>query len=255
MIKNFKLQTSNRGQVAIIVLLVSAVMLTLGLTMSNKEIISVKINTNDELLKKAFDTAESGINYYLGTGGTSYVSPDNSSFANVAVSKIGDGSNKIDFGEFVLAGSNENYWLVNHLENGNIGSTFFAGPNIDVCGVGFTGSIEISYFYKNGASYGVKRFGYNFGGSIITGFENKLPGCVNITMIGSPILLSVMPIYNGGKFYIEAKNGGSFASQGIDILSDGTSGGTNTKLNIRQRYKLPSFMTSGMMAEGSILSD
>ena len=49
---------NSAGQVAIIVLLVSAVMLTMGLSMSRKESIDIKIDTNDELLKKAFDAAE-----------------------------------------------------------------------------------------------------------------------------------------------------------------------------------------------------
>ena len=243
---------NNKGQVAIIVLLVSAVMLTMGLSMSRRESVEIKIDTNDELLKKAFDAAESGINYYLGTGNTSYASPDKNSFADVNANKISDGATIIDFGEFITAGSSETYWLVNHLDNGDIGATYFAGPDVDVCSSDFSGNIKIDYFYKIGANFMLKRF-----------MPNIASNCSTITMVGSPILVVVTPIASGGKFYVEAKNGGSFESQGVDLQSIGRAGGTQTgvdfqaskKLVIRQRYKIPGFLTSGMMAEGSILSD
>ncbi|MFA7300931.1 MAG: hypothetical protein WC069_01290 [Candidatus Shapirobacteria bacterium] len=241
-----------KGQVAIIVLLVSAVMLTLGLGMSKKESVNVKINTNDELLKKAFDTAESGINYYLGTGGTSYSSPDNVSFADVSTSKISDGSDKIDFGEYLQQGNSENYWLVNHLFNGDIGTTYFNGPDVSVCTVSYSGQVKVDYFYKVGVNYNIKR-----------NLINLNSNCFTVGIVGSPVLLAVTPISSGGKFYIQALNGGTFSSQGIDVIAVGRAGGTqegvNTqakqKLSIRQRYMIPGFLLSGMMAEGSILSD
>ena len=232
-----------KGQVAIIVLLVSAVMLTLGLTMSKGETTQIKLNTNDELLKKAFDKAESGINFFLGTGGTNYVSPDDGN-ANVNVAKIGEGNTKIDFGELVLVGASENYWLVNHLVNGDIGTTYFSGPNIDVCGTNYSDSVQISLFYKSGGQVNVRR-------QLI----NNLNSCAVITMTGSPILMTITPVNTSGKFYIEAKNGGSFSSQGVDVESQGSVGGTNKKLSIRQRYVLPGFLTAGIMSEGAVLSD
>lgn len=235
-----KIKNSSSGQVAIIVLLLSAVMLTLGLSMSKKESTSIKLNSNDELLKKAFDTAESGINYYLGTGNIGYTAPGSTSFAKITAQQIANGTNKIDFGEYTLGGSSENYWLVNHLATGDIGTTYFAGPNIDVCTPDFTGVVEISLFSKTA----LMRFA-----------RNMTNNCTNITMISQPILLTVTPLSGGGKFYVQANNGGSFVSQGTDIISEGSAGGTNKKLSIRQRFKLPGFLTSGMMAEGSILSD
>ena len=74
-------------------------------------------------------------------------------------------------------------------------------------------------------------------------------------MIGSPVLLSVIPISSSGKLYIEAKNGGFFSTQGVDVVAQGSSGGTSKKLSVQQRYDLPGFLTSGIMAEGAVLSD
>lgn len=247
-----------KGQVAIIVLLVSAVMLSMGLSMSKSENTEIKINTNDELLKQAFDMAESGINYYLGTGNTSYTPENSEIYAKIVATKISDGSNTINFNEYTPANSSENYWLVNHLDNGNIGTTYFAGPNVDVCSVGFTGSVQIDYFYKNGANIGLVRNGYNFSSDVaytINDFVDSVGDCVRINLGFSPLLLSVTPIFDGGKFYIIAANGGSFASQGIDVSSSGTASGVNKNLSIRQRYLMPNFMTSGMVAERSILND
>ena len=142
--------------------------------------------------------------------------------------------------------------MVNHLVNGDIGTTYFAGPNVDVCSSDFSGNIKVDYFYKIGANYLVKRF-----------MPNIASNCYTVTMVWSPVLLVVTPIASGGKFYVEAKNGGSFVTQGVDLQSIGRAGGTQTgvdfqaskKIVIRQRYKIPGFLTSGMIAEGSILSD
>jgi hypothetical protein len=238
---------NNKGQVAIIVLLVSAVMLSLGLSMSKRETTQIKINTNDEMLKKAFDTAESGINYYLGTGGTSYASPGGDSFAKITASNIGVGAT-INFGEYIPLGSSENYWLVNHLSNGDIGTSYYLGASVDVCSSNYSGEVEATLLY----TIGVKR-------SMLYIINN----CVAVDMVGSPILLVITPVATGGKFYIESDGGVNFSAQGIDISSEGRAGTAsidaqafvNKDINIRLRYKLPGFMTSGMVAEGSILSD
>lgn len=238
---------NNKGQVAIIVLLVSAVMLSLGLSMSKRETTQIKINTNDELLKKAFDTAESGINYYLGTGGKNYSSPSGDSFATVTTTNIGVGQT-INFGEFTPQGGSENFWLVDHDASGNLGTSYYAGPSVNLCSDNYNGQVEASLFYTTG----LRRY-----------LINIADNCQSINMIGSPLLLVVTPITTGGKFYVESSGGVDFASQGVDINSEGKAGvasvnasaPANKNLNIRQRYKLPSFLTSGMMAEGSILSD
>jgi len=236
-----------KGQVAIIVLLVSAVMLSLGLSMSKRETTQIKINTNDELLKKAFDTAESGINFYLGTGGTNYASPSGDSFAVISTTSIGVGST-IDFDEYIPLGSSENYWLVDHGANGDLGVDYYSGSSVNVCSDNFVGEVEASLFYTTG----VRREMLNINNN-----------CQLVDMEVDPILLVVSPITTGGKFYVESDGGINFSSQGIDISSEGKAGvasinaqaSVNKDINIRLRYKLPGFMTSGMMSEGSILSD
>jgi hypothetical protein len=260
-IKN-KINILRKGQVAIIVLLVSAVMMTVGLSLSKKTTTETKLDINEELLKKAFNAAESGISYYLGTGNTSYVAPDSQSSAEVTAKNIVANGSILDFGEYTPANGTEFYWLVNHESNGDIGTTYYAGT-LSVCGNGFTGSAEINYFYKVGTNYGVSRYGYFFGNNRVNGFSGDATGgCANISIVNNPLLVTVTPIFGGGKFY--ATGSGTFPIQGVDISSLGRSGDVSTtavgaqvnkKLRVLRRYKVPYFMLTGVVSETSVLSD
>ncbi|MEK7527835.1 MAG: hypothetical protein AAB574_02370 [Patescibacteria group bacterium] len=257
LIDNWLLSVDNspkRGQVAIIVLLVSAVMLTMGLSMAKRAVVETKIDINDELLKKAFNAAESGVDYYLGTGGTGYASPDQVSTADIRATEISVGSTRIDFGEYTPKGGVEFFWLVNHDANGNIGTTYYSGASVSVCGVGFTGSATIDYFYKSGVNFKLRRDLLDFGGG----------GCRTVATPPSPLLIAVTPVVNGGKFYALGLPGTSFVSQGTDITSIGRAGGAEAgaeatrvekSIVIRKRYSVPSFLLTGVVAEGSVLSD
>ena len=254
-----------KAQVAIIVLLVSAVMMTVGLSLSKKTTVETKLDTNEELLKKAFNAAESGISYYLGTGNTKYSAPDSLSSADLTVKNIEAEGLILDFEEYVPVNGTEFYWLVNHLDNGDIGTSYYGAATLDVCGIAFTGSMEINYFYRLGATFGVSRYGYNFSSEAtrrVTGFTNSGGSCATINTINSPILVTVTPIFDGGRFYVQGS--GTFPVQGIDISSTGRSGGVSTdanaalvnkKLRVLRRYQFPSFLLSGVVSETSVLSD
>jgi hypothetical protein len=270
---NFKKIRSWRGlkngQVAIIVLLVSAILMTVGLSLSKTSTVETKIDTNEELLKKAFNAAESGVDFYLSTGGTQYSAPDSLSSADVVGKDITANNGILDFGEFTPVNGAEFYWLVNHDENGNIGSTYYGAATVNVCGTGFTGSMEINYFYKSGGSYGVKRSGYNFSSDpskMVNGFAAASGDCVSVAISGTPILIAVTPIFDGGRLYVQnSPDGGVFPVQGIEINSTGKAGGVSTdvgakvqvnkKINVARRYEFPSFMLNGVTSEDSVLSD
>jgi len=57
--------------------------------------------------------------------------------------------------------------------------------------------------------------------------------------VSSPILITVNPIFGGGKFYVQ---GGAFPIQGEEISSTGTATFVNKRLRVLRRYKIPSFM-------------
>lgn len=253
------LKNKNKGQAAIVVLLVSAVMLTMGLSMSKRATVETKIDVNDELLKKAFNAAESGVNYYLGTGKTGYESPDNVSKADISVTELSVGSTRIDFGEYTPRGNSDFYWLVSHNPNGSIGTTYYSGDRVYICGVGFTGQATIDYFYKVGAGFKLNRDLFDFK-------TQAVGGCVTVNMLNpsSPLLIAVTPVLNGGKFYARGLPGTSFTSQGTDIASTGKAGGgevevqsvmVEKKIVIRKRYSVPSFLLTGVVSEGSVKSE
>ena len=63
LIMNKKIQ-GLRGQVVLMVLLASALVLVLGLSAAKQATIETNFDTAQEFLKKAFNAAESGIEYY-----------------------------------------------------------------------------------------------------------------------------------------------------------------------------------------------
>jgi len=66
----------NKGQVMLAILLLGTFVMTLGLTISKRTIGEIRIDTDEEMLKDAFNVAESGIDYFLKTENGNY-SPEN----------------------------------------------------------------------------------------------------------------------------------------------------------------------------------
>lgn len=262
---------SEKGQIALIVLLVSAITMTIGLSLSRKTVTETKIQTDQELLKQAFNAAESGVDYYLGTGKTEYTAPDEKSKADVVVSKIG-GSTSIDSGGLVLENNTFLFWLVNHNSNGDIGSTFYGGTYVDICvDASFnTQALKVDYFYKEGNTYKIIRRGFYFG----TTFPNDVYGfsrgsgatlCggsngtrLTLTAGTTPLLIAIKPI--GGNTSVTLKGTVAFPLQGEEISSTGragdlTAGGVNRKVTVLNRYKIPSFLLEAITAKGNITSE
>lgn len=263
------------GQMVLIVLLASAVVMTMGLSLSKKSTMETKIDTDEELLKQAFNTAESGIDYYLATGTTgvsAYSSPDGKSVADVTIKDIGNTS-ILDFGEYTFQNTGSFFWLAAHNEDGGVvpNDGNYTGSTVDICvNSDFNGALKIDYFYNDSGVYKVKRWGYNLGsGSRVNNFENndssKTPDgtCFDgrykytFALIDKPILLVLTPIFNSAKLALVGT--GNFPIQGKEISSTGRIGdidntvGVNRSVKELDRYKLPMFMLEGITAAGNIV--
>ncbi|MDP4009592.1 MAG: hypothetical protein Q8P53_01265 [Candidatus Shapirobacteria bacterium] len=258
------------GQMVLIVLLASAVVMTMGLSLSKKSTTETKIDTDEELLKQAFNTAESGIDYYLATGTTgvsAYSSPDGKSVADVTIKDIGNTS-VLDFGEYTFQNTGSFFWLAAHDEDGNVipNDGNYTGSTVDICvNSDFSGALKIDYFYNESGVYKVKRWGYNLGGgSTVNNFETKIPGACSdgrykytFDLIDKPILLVLTPIFNSAKLALVGT--GNFPIQGQEISSIGRIGditntvGVNRSVKGLNRYKLPMFMLEGITAAGNIV--
>jgi len=282
MLNNFKIKKIS-GQVALVVLVLVAVSLSLGMSVSNKVVSETKIDKDEELLKEAFNAAESGIEYYLGTGLTNYQAPNNMSSASVSVSDVGGGgSSVLDFDEYTMVNDNLSFWLVEHRSNGSLDlnnslGNNFSGNSLTVCvNDDFNSSIAVSYFYSSGLSYAVERWVYQFGneGGVV---EDALNGVgadggncgpdqngveLDLAVLGgNPLLLSVKPLFNPAR--ISLVGSASFPSQGVSISSLGEAGqvGSTTlvdrRISVMRRWEtdILSLMIDGLVAEGMVSSN
>jgi type II secretory pathway pseudopilin PulG len=245
---------NNKGQVALIVLLVSAVALTLGLSASKKAITDTKVDKDETELKNAFNVAESSIDQYLSNGSKTYTTTDNNATANITTNDIGN-ETTIESDGIVLDGKNSLFWLINHDTIGSIctsSCTIYNGTDIKIDIGSFEQGLKVDYFYKNGATYGVKRYVYNFGGS--SAINNATPiATSNITIpIGAvtPLLISVTPIGGNTKLTL---SGGNFPIQGEEITAVGEVGsGVKTQVKTINKYNVPDFFMESVSAVNEI---
>ncbi len=236
----------NKGQVAIIVLLASAILLTLGISASKQTVTDTKIETDEELLKEAFNTAESGINNYLNNGGANYSTEG--SGATVVSTAIG-GSRSITSEGQVISNSNQLFWLVNHNSNGDIGATYYNSATVTLSfDTGYKGALKIDYFYIEGGVYKVGRFGYDYnGGTVVNGFTSSSGSSLTINLLGNPLLISVTPIGQSTKLTLSGNS--NFPQQGEELTSTGvTNSGVKTQVKTRYIYQIPLFFMEAITA-------
>ncbi|MDD2225151.1 MAG: hypothetical protein PHP97_03230 [Candidatus Shapirobacteria bacterium] len=249
-IKNEKLIKNSQGQIAIIILLASAIILTLGLSASKTAITDTKVDTDEELLKEAFNTAESAINNYLTDSNKTSYSTEGSG-ATVASTSIGGNNVKeISTEGVVLANTNQLFWLVNH-DNNKIGSTYYQS-DFKIEADNTNVALKIDYFYIDGSDYKVDRFGcppsvpnVNF-----VGFNFDCSNKISVTGKKS-LLVSVTPL--GGSAKIKISGDSEFPVQGEEITAaSSTDNGVKTQIKTRYVYQFPSFMLDAITAKNAI---
>ena len=250
-IKNEKLIKNSKGQIAIIILLASAIVLTLGLSASKSAITDTKVDTDEELLKEAFNTAESAINNYLDNSETIYSTEG--SEATINASPIGgeDDTKSLSSEGKVLANTNQLFWLVNH-DNNKIGETYYQSDfkietdNPDV-------ALKIDYFYIDASGvYQVDRFGCYTGSDTqhFVGFTHNCSNYISITNKNS-LLVSVTPL--GGSAKITISGNSVFPSQGEEITATSTTDNNiKTQIKTRYVYQFPSFFIDAITAKNAI---
>ena len=253
-IKNENLIKQNKGQIAIIVLLASAIVLTLGLSASKVAVTDTKIDTDEELLKEAFNTAESAINNYIINIGNTNYSTEGSS-ASITSNIIGN-ADSISSEGVVSANTSQLFWLVDHDDIGKIGTNYYQGNSIKVkVDDDFTGALKIDYFYKNGITYSVTRSGYNFNSAnpIVNNFINTTLKEIEITTdTGDPLLLAITPLGSATSLTI-SNSSFPFPSQGEEITAaSSTDDGVKTQIKTRYIYQFPSFMLDAITAKGTV---
>lgn len=237
-----KFRNQQRGQVVLMVLLASALVLTLGLSASRQATIETKIDTDQELLKKAFNVAESGIENYLATGKTQYGEGSFDGSASLDIGVLGN-TELLSFENITLPGGVENFILTDLVEEGIGGTDYYSKKDdtISVCDKNNgNGYFQIDYFYKLGMSINKE-----------SETKKTVDGCVDFDLsAGDSMLLSVKPI----NFYpkIEIRGGAKFPIQGEEIKSTGKVDKINNTVTVLNKFSIPTFLLEAVTAEGNV---
>ena len=234
---NKKLRIQESGQVVLMVLLASVLVLTLGLSAARQATVETSIDTDQELLKRAFNAAESGIDYYLKTGEKKFGNVDSSEGSSVLTTENLGNDKTLSFNRIVGPESGEFFWLVNHIGSGDLGTDFFSNNTIDIC-VDVEGNLptklKIDYFYKVDSNYMVRR---GDGDNPVLKTNGLTNNCIDdYPLQPQSVLIVVTPVEDDVK--ISIKGGVSFPIQGIKIKSTGMVGKVNNLVTIDRPYRL-----------------
>ena len=151
----------NKGQIVLILVLITVVGLTIGLSLISRTITDIRISSQIEQSSRAFSAAEAGIetalrgNVEIGPTGT--VSLEGAS-ANYSVSTVGgtDANYNLSLTE---VGNSQTVWLVEHNADDSINESGYSYPVSSTLEVCFgtrpdsNGAVLVSIFYKDGTDY------------------------------------------------------------------------------------------------------
>lgn len=262
------------GQIALVVLIISAISLTLGLALADRVRTDIKTDTDDEQLQRAFNAAESGVENYLVNPSVGYTGSDGS-WADVTASDVT--GEVIEFGEHTVKDHYAYFWLVGHNGDDSINeSEYYDGSVLSICYNKYPGAFAVYYFRNNNGSYDVVRKVYNLTTDYINNANNTLVDSDSGNVCGDEyqyqngmnfsgfgggdpgviILLAVIrPLGGGSRFAIKAFGDGILPSQGEIIDSTGRSGSASTTVSVYKRWDpsyYMSFLLEGLTAEISI---
>lgn len=156
------------GQVLLIVLLTSAVMLTVGLALTSRTVTDVNISTQKQEHVRSFNAAEAGIEDLLGNSGgladvVATVGPGNCDASNPcsADDMFGAGSREIDYSFYLEeGGAATSFETSERVSNGDIYQldlAGFAGTGIMVYWQGLTTGAELIFVYNNAGTISINK--------------------------------------------------------------------------------------------------
>ncbi len=271
------------GQTLLIILLIAAVILTVGLAIASYSITDIKISQQEEASARAFSAAEAGIEESLKAGSATDVTVG-SITAKVSEVIQGGGQN-FNFGELKFAsGELANVWLIGHTSEGELdpAESFPANGKITICW-GESGQVtaanppamETSLIYKDGANYKVIRAGFDSKAGRTTGFEgvddsdggncDSLAFAKNIDLASgtfalpvgvTPYLLRLKLLYNSESQPLAVAADNNLPNQGKCFDSAATITDSNITRKIRQCqfYEAPPAIFDYVLFSGSSLT-
>lgn len=164
-----KLNINNHGQIVLILVLLTVVGLTIGLSLISRSITDVRITSQIEQSSRAFSAAEAGIETALAGrvefGPTGSVSLPGAT-ANYSVNAIGGNADPFKLPNTDI-GETQTVWLIEHNADDTINESGYFYPVdslLDICWGDKEGSfpaILVSIFYKDGNDYKLAKKAYD----------------------------------------------------------------------------------------------
>lgn len=159
-----------KGQTLLVIVLIMAVLLTVGLAVVSRSITDIQISRQEEESAIVFSAAEAGIEEALKRGSASGPHKVSTKLGEITTTvtetPLGGGTKFIFPGGGVVAGQTQTLWLVGHDADGNLApSVYYRGNQLQVhwgnanVGIGdTTPAIEISLIYEEGGLFKVARW-------------------------------------------------------------------------------------------------
>lgn len=251
------------GQIVLLLVLITVVGLTIGLSLISRTITDIRISSQIEQSSRAFSAAEAGVETALRTTATLPSGSLNleGAIADYEVTTFGGSTNV-----FVLPltdiGTSQTVWLANHNPDGSLDELSGLDPiasTMDICWgtqPGVAPSVLVTILYKDGSSYKIAK--RPFDPDPVAHNNNFIPAdtdltnkfCDNafnhkktvnfaddfsITPSAALILLRLQPISNPTNFALKPSE--PIPVQGRIITSVGqTNTGIVRKIQVRQGY-------------------
>ncbi len=272
LLSKYNLLKKNTGQIVLILVLVTVVGLTVGLSLVSRTVTDIRISSQIEQSNRAFTAAEAGVESALKGavigGPTGIVSlADYNVTANYNVSAIG-GTNATYSFPITETNNSQTVWLTDHNADGSLdeSTTYSPDSELDICwGSGDTNpAVIFTLFYKEGTEYKITKGAYdpatvsrgvsnyfltaNSVGSYCDGsfkfkktikFSSASPDGFGISSSSKLLALRIRPLYENTILAVKPPVGTNLPVQGKIITSVGkTDTGVVRKMQVIQSYPI-----------------
>lgn len=246
-----------KGQALVIVLLILAVIMTVGLSVASRSVTEISTSTTNDESARALAAAEAGIEAQL--AGAAAPNFGTSGETSVTTTSSYGAGTEVALNEPLAAGEVGTIFLSD-------GVNEYTGNKFRLCwGQGANDAnapaIEVMLYYKNGSVYGVARAAYdaqsrgNFAPAVVGGSgcpigrtyifykDINIPSDLSVPSSSTRLFMRVRLFYNGNtKHYVGVKDistpvaNKTFPGQGQVVNSTGQSGVTSRKVQVFQQY-------------------
>jgi Tfp pilus assembly protein PilX len=240
------------GQVLLVVVLVTVVSLTVGLSVASKSITSFKTTTEEADSQKALHAAEAGIERAIQT----QVAPSGvfeSSNYTTTITDTNVSSLPLNAGNLILRDEGIDLWLTNYPDYSQPASpitTFTVSWDASGKTCESTTSpipaMEIVVVSGTKASPTLTRYAYdpcserralnNFTGQNLTNIVSTFPNYSVTVTVADGLIARIIPIYGDSVISASTSNDTPFPSQGKIITSTGESGDSKRKVTVFQGH-------------------